>query len=501
MYRSGEQQIPSDISDSVRSNWTQSHIDRVAQDFWQEDNPLQDQLVNHLNNLDLGMENQEGAAARGPPPPYAGPAQDAQLGAGELLGIVQGLITAQQNAHRNQVEADARFQNAHRELGVQIENLTQAIGAGGARHHYGGAQAFKPSMFRALDMKATNKENKLLSEEFMNWQLSIQRVLQANPGVAALPIQRLTALILAGIGEKAERRLTGLGQNPTFNSLEEFFDRLKAIFCSSTVQTDAEEQFHKAKQYASEDLNSWHARCLLYFRLAFPTQEYWNLVLKKFFEGMSNKKLAQKTVELYIVTRPGGWEALCNANGYDHILNLTLKCQAQEAFISHLFQDNSRTSNKVHQDAPVPMDTSAVQHNRNHYRNRGHPRHSTANVNPNQDPKPGQSAKPSNPPGGMQKKLNEMARSQGAQAKPVNPPSLARDKSKPWSLNTRDKSNDVCKRCNNTGHWAKDCTQVRGQKRTWADVVNPNVGTIVSSFSALGSAEEPNLPTQATNPN
>ena len=167
MYRSGEP-IPSDTSESVRSNWTQSHIDIVADNFWQDDNPLQLDLVNHLNNLDLGMANPDGAAAREPPPPYAGPGQNAEFGAGELLGIVQGLITAQQNAHRNQVEADARFQNAHRELGVQIENLTQAIGAGGARHHHGGAQAFKPSMFRALDMKATNKENKLLSEEFIN---------------------------------------------------------------------------------------------------------------------------------------------------------------------------------------------------------------------------------------------------------------------------------------------------------------------------------------------
>ena len=506
-------------SSSSSSNWTQSHLDRLDRDYWIEDHPfrpleqdpvvnnfvednqLEDPLVDNLNRLNLDMENQ-GASRREPPPPYSGPGnpqQNGQVGAAQLLNLVQNLITAQQNQHQAQVEADNRFQQAHRELGVQIENLTQAIGAGGGRQQHGGAQSFKPSMFRALDMKATNKENKLLSEEFMNWQLSIGRVLQANPNLAALPIQRLTALILAGIGEKAERRLTGLGQNPTFNSLDEFFDRLKSIFCSSTVQTDAEEQFHKARQYTSEDLNSWHARCLLYFRLAFPTQEYWNLVLKKFFEGMSNKKLAQKTVELYIVTRPGGWEALCNMNGYDHILTLTLKCQAQEAFISHLFSD-SKTSQRIPQDAPVPMDTSAVQPNRNFPRNRNH-RNSTANVNPNQDTKPGQSANstpPSNPPGGMQKRLNRMARSQGGQPKTVHPPSTARDKTKPWSLNQRDKSQDICNRCNNPGHWAKECTQVRGQKRTWADVANPSVGTIVSSIPASTSAGEPS---QNTNPN
>ena len=180
-----------------------------------QDNPLEDpevnNLVNNMENLNIPVD-QGAAGAEAPPPPYPGPANNGP-NAAELLGLVQNLIQAQQQQHQNQVDSDTRFQNAHRELGVQIENLTRAMehlngaGAGGARPHHGGAQSFKPSMFRALDMKATNKENKLLSEEFVNWTLSIKRVLQANPGVAALPIQRLTALILAGIGEKAERRL------------------------------------------------------------------------------------------------------------------------------------------------------------------------------------------------------------------------------------------------------------------------------------------------------
>ena len=301
-YRTSRQVSSSSSSESSReSNWTHQTLDHLDHtDFWaeedppvypvQQENPQEDQEINRVVNILADeMANQvnigpEGAAGEAPPP-YAGPGnpQPNGLNAGELLGLVQGLITAQQQQHQAQIEADNRFNHAHQELGQQIENLTHAIGAGGGgRHQQHGGAHFKPSMFRPLDMKATTKDNKLLSEEFMNWQLSIRRVLQANPGVAALPIQRLTALILAGIGEKAERRLTGLGQNPTFNSLEEFFDRLKSIFCSSTVQTDAEEQFHKARQYSSEDLNSWHARCLLYFRLAFPTQEYWNLVLKKF---------------------------------------------------------------------------------------------------------------------------------------------------------------------------------------------------------------------------
>ena len=499
-YREGLQ-IPSD-SESQHTNWTQSHIDRVAEDFWAEDNPLQDPQVNNLAremaNTFRPVNRDRGAARpEPPPPPYPGPANNPRPE--QLLGIVQNLITAQQQQHQAQVDADLRFQNAHRELGVQIENLTRAMehlnGAGIGRHQNGGAQSFKPSMFRALDMKETNKENKLLSEEFINWQLSIKRVLQANPGVAALPIQRLTALILAGIGEKAERRLTGLGQNPTFNSLEEFFDRLKSIFCSSTVQTDAEEQFHNSRQYSHEDLNSWHARCLLYFRLAFPTQEYWNLVLKKYFEGMSNKKLSQRTLELYIVTRPGGWEALCNEQGYDHCLNLTLKCQAQEAFIQHLFADNSRTTHKTsgRSEGPVPMDTSAVQ--RNHHRNRGAiPR--TSNVNQNmrtggqssrQNPTPGQAQPRSNPPGGMQKKLNDLARSKGGQPKSKE------------GYQPKDKSKDICKRCHKVGHWARECSNAQvspDTRQSWGDI------NIVSSIPTSMGVDLPTLLNEdQTNPN
>ena len=208
-YRTRQVSSTSSSSTSESSNWTHSHLDHLDQDFWIEDPPFrpqgEDPLVNNLvdnmaNQVNLGHEEQ-GAAGEAPPP-YPGPGNpqpNGQMGAAELLGLVQNLITAQQNQHQQQIEADARFNHAHQELGQQIENLTAAIGAGGGgRPHHGGAQSFKPSMFRALDMKATNKENKLLSEEFVNWTLSIKRVLQANPGVAALPIQRLTALILAG---------------------------------------------------------------------------------------------------------------------------------------------------------------------------------------------------------------------------------------------------------------------------------------------------------------
>ena len=448
-----------DRSDS-NSNHGDSTIVEEAQ-FWQED-PIEE-------NLDPNFGNARGEPDGDGPPPYPGNAQGNAQGAAAQIGqqdnliqMIQGIILAQQNqveAHQAQnqaqMEANRRFQEAHNALGNDIRNLAQVVENISQQPNHGGRpqpdfedKTFKPSMFRALDMKQVNKENKLRSEEFINWQLSIKRVLQANPGVAALPIQRLTALILAGIGEKAERRLTCLGQNPNFNSLEEFFDKLKMIFCSSTVQTDAEEQFNKAKQKPDEDINSWHARCQLYYRLAFPTQDYWNLLLKTYFKGMANRKLARKTFER-ISLRPGGWQALCNEDGYEAVLRLTLDCQALTGFESQLFDEKS-SSFRFHEKSgstAVPMDTSSVQ-NRTNFRGHRSARNTTANVNPQGKPN-------SNPPAGAQKKLQQQARTQRKQSQPL------------------DMSKIKCFKCEKMGHWARDCTTRSNQP------INSTVTTIV----------------------
>ena len=376
-----------DRSDS-HGNGDQSTVAEEGQ-FWHED-PW-------IENANDDPNHGRGAAGGQPqgeaPPPYPGNAQGNAL-QGNLLQMIQGIIVAQQNqveanariqeatariqeAQQTQVEASNRFQEAHNALGNDIRNL--AVMVEQLTHHgHGGRpqpdfedKTFKPSMFRALDMKAVNKDNKLLSEEFINWKMSILRTLRANPQAARLEINRLTALILAGIGTTAERRLTGLGQNPTFNSLDEFFNKLQSIFCSSTVQSDAEEQFRRCKQYPNEDLNGWHSRCLLYFRLAFPTQDYFNLLLKKFFKGMLDRKLADKTFER-ISYRPGGWQALCNEEGYETCLQVTLECQALTGFRSQLFDDRTSSFKSYDKkESSVPMDTSSVQ-NRTYHKGQGH---------------------------------------------------------------------------------------------------------------------------------
>ena len=468
----------SQSSESGQSSQSQVRSDRgigspiIEEQFWQED-PIRE---NEDPNFGRGAG---GPPAGEAPPPYPGNGQGNQ-DQNNLLQLIQGLIQVQQTQQQAQVENNINFQQAHNALGNEIRALAQVVEQMNqnrqheVRHHHqpgADARTFKPNMFRPLDMKAVNKDNKLLSEEFMNWQMNITRVLQANPAAAALPVQRLTALILAGIGEKAERRLTGLGHNPTFHSLEEFFNKLKSIFCSSTIQTDAEEQFQKAKQYPNEDLNSWHARCLLYFRLAFPTQDYWNILLKRFFQGMSNRKLAEKTLD-NISNRPGGWEALCNQEGYEVCLKLTVKCEAFAGFKSHLLNDKtSHYKSYDRSDSSVPMDTSSVQ-NRSYHRNQKPSRNTTATVNfPNNGQKQSSSTG-ANPPAGMQKKLQQQARNQRS------------------NYQARDKSKDKCLKCDKVGHWARECTvgatesmnstpmTIVPENQNWSDI---NIVSTISS--------------------
>ena len=86
-----------------------------------------------------------------------------------------------------------------------------------------------------------------------------------------------------------------------------------------------------------------------------------------------------------------------------------------------------------------------------------------------------------NPPAGAQKKLQQQARTQKYQSKPL------------------DKSKDRCLKCNNVGHWARDCTEgtngtvnstqltVVPEKQNWSDA---NIISSVSSSSKSSHSTE-----------
>ena len=91
------------------------------------------------------------------------------------------------------------------------------------------------------------------------------------------------------------------------------------------------------------------------------------------------------------------------------------------------------------------METNSV---RTYHKGQGHrsSRNTTANVNHGQQPGPSTSGRQSstnsgtgtNPPAGMQKKLQQQARNQDRRQK--------------------DRSQDKCLKCGQVGHWARDCT-------------------------------------------
>ena len=390
------------------------------------------------------------------------PAQNHNPDMEYMLKMMGQLVMSQQQQHQEIGQLAKMIHDSH----VRATN-TQG-------HHQGQrTQTFKPQMFRQLDMSKINKDNKLLSEEFQAWQANTERVLKANPDLANQPIDRLTNLILAGIGPKAESRLASLGQNPTFVDLDDFFKRLKTIFCSATVQTDAQEQFEKAKQYKWEDTNSWHARNLLYFNQAHGNQDsaYWNLCLEKFFKGMLDTKLAKKTVKDYVNRQPGGWTGQCNRTGYTNCLTWTLQCQSEEGFIDHLFQDKTVPHRGFQHDSrppPIPMEMGTVSRNRFKREQMGQ----TANVNHNGA---NSGMRPRNPPGGMQKRLQREARGSNNFNKNSRPPFSNNNSTRNGPRNSpqngtrnapRDKSKDKCNKCKELGHWARECPNLQSVNAT-----------------------------------
>ena len=427
------------------------------QNFWAEDNPL---------NQGIRTQEMQGARARipneQPPPPYPGMRPEpvrpeiqptnTQLSADvqELKTLLTGILQAQHNHQQQNNDLANRFRDVGRnleQLANTVQDLSQrgVVAPGGGHGNPGNRnQTFKPSMFRSLDMKQVDKNNKLLSEEFETWKMNIHRVLQANPAVANLPIQQLTALILAGIGHAAEKRLASLGPNPQFLGLPEFFTRMKSIFCSATVRTDAMETFEKAKQNPSEDINAWHARIQLYFHNAYGEDDnaYWNLCLKRYFQGLRDRALARKTISDYVNKQPNGYHGQCTREGYANCLQLTLQCQGETGFINHLFDDNSNSRKPYlgHQSAGEAMDTTYVsrsQPSRNNTSRSNQRNINTTSSNPNTTQS---QSRPSNPPGGMQKRLKRQYHENSSQ--------------KPKA---RDFSKDKCNKCKLLGHWARDC--------------------------------------------
>ena len=194
---------------------------------------------------------------------------------------------------------------------------------------------------------------------------------------------------------------------------------------------------------------------------------------------MSSRKLADQTLNK-IGNTPEGFQGLCNEAGYEACLKLTLECQAFVGFKAHLFYEKD---SHYRSESSVPMDTSSVQ-NRTPYRGQRIVRNTTGNVNSQnkgpREPRFSPNSGP-NPPAGAQKKLQQQARANRSQSQPL------------------DKSKDRCLKCNNVGHWARDCPErskgsvnstqmtVVPEKHSWSDA---NIISSVSNTSKSSHSTE-----------
>ena len=197
---------------------------------------------------------------------------------------------------------------------------------------------------------------------------------------------------------------------------------------------------------------------------------------------MSSRKLADQTLNK-IGNTPEGFQGLCNEAGYEACLKLTLECQAFVGFKAHLFYEKDSSYRSERAETSVPMDTSSVQ-NRTPYRGQRIVRNTTGNVNSQnkgpREPRFSPNSGP-NPPAGAQKKLQQQARANRSQSQPL------------------DKSKDRCLKCNNVGHWARDCPErskgsvnstqmtVVPEKHNWSDA---NIISSVSNTSKSSHSTE-----------
>ena len=328
-----------------------------------------------------------------------------------------------------------------------------------------------PKTFPEIDLDNLDNENRLKIESFISWQDNVYQRINANPDFAHLPIARLSAGILADMGQKTRTWLMALGPNPVFADLPDLMNRLKVIFCPAAQEVDAKLQFEKSVQENHEDVNAWCARLLNLFYLAYGVEnQFWELLINQLFKGLKDKKIAKKVLsEKVVIYRPADWaagnamgiQALADQAGFLQCKNWLIEEKAGQSRVAAILGEGTRFQNQNagggNANRGTPMDTNALQRggrqgrNQNQGQSGARPKGGYVNQT---------SGKPPNPPAGSAKRLNNQFKNSVAQNKGgKNTANNANSGNSGNSGNSakKDRSQDKCKACGRLGHWARDC--------------------------------------------
>lgn len=181
-------------------------------------------------------------------------------------------------------------------LTITSERLVQAAGGGGDRQQ---GPSFSVRLdnhtFPNLDLAGSDSD---VFESFCEWEQTVRRIIQGNPGFAHIPVVNLTAAVLGCLRGAAQRRTRSILPEQQ-QSLDVFFQSLRDLFCGGAVAERARAMFLARGQREKEDINAFHAELLELWHRAYPSMDErqgidW--LRDRFLMGLRNKDVTHAII-------------------------------------------------------------------------------------------------------------------------------------------------------------------------------------------------------------